>query len=483
MKKLITLLLVIAMVIGLAACGQQNNNNSNTGPKAMTYEEYMAAADEAKVVIEGYVQAYAYSSQYNNVSLFIMDDAGGAYYAYRADCSAEQAKKLAEGIHVRVSGNKGNFKGEIEVQEHCTFEVLDGKKVYPATDVSASLSNYKALEGMMNKKVSVAGLVVENIYDADGEGFAFLYNWDGSGQAGANNDVYFNASYNGVIYNFVVESDEFAEGSDPYVNATRFSVGDVIDIEAFMYWYNGPNMHVSKISVDKASIADTSKGSGVMTYSQYAAAKDDDPVVIEAYIQGMTAYNAQYNNFNAYLSDADGSYYAYRIAAGEDVYKTLSAGDKVRITGYKASYHGMPEVAEGCKIEKLDGYYIAATGNATKDLGKDDALKAIIGRKVIFKGLKVVGSKVEGDANEYPFLYNWNGTGSAGANCDVYFTVEDAGGDRYSVCIESDEQPEGSAAYTAATSLNIGDEIDMVCYIYWYDTPQFHVQDITLLRK
>ena len=482
MKRIITVLLVMSLVLGLAACGQQNNNNSS-GPKAMTYEEYMAAADEAKVVIEGYVQVYAYSAQYNNVNMFIMDDNGGAYYAYRADCSADQAKKLTEGLHVRVSGNKGNFKGEIEIQEHCTFEVLSGTKIYPAADISDSLNNYKALEAMMNQKVAVRGLVVEDIYDGDGKEAAFLYNWDGSGQAGANNDVYFNASYNGVTYNFVVESDEFAEGTDTYVSATRFSVGDVIDIEAFMYWYNGPNMHVSKISVDKASIADTIKGSGVMTYSQYAAAKEDQAVVIEAYIQGMTVYNSQYHNFNAYLSDADGSYFAYRIAASEEVYKSLSVGDKVRITGYKAFYHDMPELAEGCQIEKLDGYYIAPVINATEHFTDTASLKKMIGQKVVFKGLKLVGSKAEGESTEAPFLYNWNGTGSAGANCDVYFTVKISDGEPCTVCIESDEQPEGSAAYTAATSLNLGDEMDLVCFIYWYDGPQFHVQDITLLRK
>ena len=482
MKKIITVLLVMAMVLGLAACGQKNNNNS-AGPTAMTYEEYMAAADEAKVVIEGYVQVYAYSAQYNNVNMFIMDEKGGAYYAYRADCSQEQAKQLAEGIHVRVSGNKGNFKGEIELQEHCTFEILSGNKIFPAADISSSLNNYKALEGMMNQKVGVNGLVVENIYDGDGKEASFLYNWDGSGQAGANNDVYFNASYNGVSYNFVVESDEFKEGTDTYTSATRLNVGDVIDIEAFLYWYNGPNMHVSKIDTVKASIADTIKGDGVMTHSQFTAAKEDQAVVVEGYIQGLTAYNTQYKNFNAYLADAEGSYYAYRIAASEEEYKKLGIGDKVRITGYKAFYHDMPEIAEGCKLELLEGYYVAPTVNVTAKLADTDALKDMIGSRITLKGLKVVPSKVEGDPNDYPFLYNWNGTGSAGANQDVYFMISDAEGKTYSVCIESDEQPEGSAGYTAATGLNLGDEIDLDCFIYWYDGPQFHVQDVRLLRK
>ena len=478
MKKVLSVLLVLAMVFGLAACGGKKNEDT---VKAMTYQEYMAAAEEAKVVVEGYLQGYAYSSQYNNVSMFIQDD-NGAYYAYRADCTAEQAKSLAEGAHVRVTGNKGSFRGEIEVQEHCTFEVLSGTKVYPAADVTASLADNAALQAKMNQKVAVKGLVVENIYDGDGKGASFLYNWDGSGQAGANNDVYFNASSNGKTYNFVVESDEFAEGSDTYKAATALKVGDVIDIEAFMYWYDGPNMHVSKFTTTKASKT-AAKSAGTMSYAEYASAAVDAPVVIEGYVQGITAYNAQYNNFNVYLADEEGSYYAYGVAASQEDYNKITKGALLKIKGFKGAYHDMPEVAQGAAFELLDGYYVAPVVNATDKLGDTEAMKSIIASKVLLKGLTVVASKVQDDPADYPFLYNWNGTGSAGSNSDVYFKVAAADGKEYSIVVESDEQPEGSEVYTAATGLNIGDQIDLTCFIYWYDAPDLHAQSITLLRK
>ena len=99
MKKILALIIAFAMVFALAACGAQNNaSNENANKpeevKALTYSEYLAAGDEAAVVIEGYVQVFAYSKAYGNVSMFIQDD-DGAYYAFRAVCSEDQAAALA----------------------------------------------------------------------------------------------------------------------------------------------------------------------------------------------------------------------------------------------------------------------------------------------------------------------------------------------------------------------------------------------------
>ena len=70
--------------------------------------------------------------------------------------------------------------------------------------------------------------------DADGNDVAFLYNWDGSGSAGNNSDLYFDVSVNGATYTFTVESYLCGEDTDVYKAVTELKVGDVIDLEGIL---------------------------------------------------------------------------------------------------------------------------------------------------------------------------------------------------------------------------------------------------------
>ena len=102
------------------------------------------------------------------------------------------------------------------------------------------------LAAHQNEKVSFKGLTVEAANDA---GDAFLYNWDGSGEAGNNNDLYFNVSDGTNTYTFTVESYLCGEGTDVYTAVTNLKVGDTIDVEGFLYWYNGAQPHVTSVTV------------------------------------------------------------------------------------------------------------------------------------------------------------------------------------------------------------------------------------------
>ena len=76
---------------------------------------------------------------------------------------------------------------------------------------------------------------------------AYLYNYDGSGEEG--DDLYFNASKDGKTYNFVVESYLTDKDSDVYKTVKELKVGDTVDMEGYLYWYEGPNPHIIKVSV------------------------------------------------------------------------------------------------------------------------------------------------------------------------------------------------------------------------------------------
>ena len=92
--------------------------------------------------------------------------------------------------------------------------------------------------------VAFKGMTVEA---ADESGAAFLYSWDGSGQDG--DDLYFNVSANGQTYTFTVESYLCDNTTDVYNAVKNLKVGDTVDMEGFLYWYNGVNPHITSVTV------------------------------------------------------------------------------------------------------------------------------------------------------------------------------------------------------------------------------------------
>ena len=98
-------------------------------------------------------------------------------------------------------------------------------------------------------------MTVEASTDADGNEAAFLYNWDGSGAEGSDSDLYFNASVNGQTFNFVVEyytcdaEGVYGADTDVYEAVRNLQIGDTIDMEGFLYWYEGANPHITSVTV------------------------------------------------------------------------------------------------------------------------------------------------------------------------------------------------------------------------------------------
>lgn len=241
MKKLTALLMAGMMMFGLAACGGEDINAKSEG--VMTYAEYAAAAVDSQVVIEAYVQAK--QSWWDNTATVYLQDGEGAYFAYNMKCSEAEYAKLTTGTKIKVSGYKAEWSGEVEIMDG-TFEIMDGNYVAEATDVT-SLLGKDELIGKQNMFVAFKGMTVEASTDADGNEVAYLYKWDGSGQDG--DDLYFNVSLNGETYQFTVESYLCDNTTDVYAAVKNLKVGDVIDMEGFLYWYEGVNPHITSVVV------------------------------------------------------------------------------------------------------------------------------------------------------------------------------------------------------------------------------------------
>lgn len=207
----------------------------------MTHDEYLAAAVDDEVTIETYVQAK--QSWWEDKATFYTQDKDGAYFIYNMPCSEEDYEKLVPGTKIKVTGYKAEWSGEIEVADVSSFEIEDGEYIAEPLDVTDLLGKDELIDHQ-NELVSFKGMTVEAAgQDADGNDVAYLYNYDGSGSEG--DDLYFNVSLNGETYTFTVESYLCDKDSDVYKAVEALNIGDKIDMEGFLYWYEGVNPHIT----------------------------------------------------------------------------------------------------------------------------------------------------------------------------------------------------------------------------------------------
>ena len=239
MKKLFAA--VLALALALCACAFAEE------AAAMSYADYVAAELESEVTIEAYVQAHQ-SWWEDQITVYAADE-DGAYFLYNMACSEEDAEKLVPGTKIRATGYKTEWSGEVEIAD-ATFEFVDAEPwLAEPVDVTDLLGSDELIE-KMNQLVSFKGMTVEpSKIEGDDTEYAFLYNWDGSGQEGANSDLYFNVSKDGVTYTFTVESYLCGEGTEVYEAVKALEIGQVIDLEGFLYWYNTANPHITAVIV------------------------------------------------------------------------------------------------------------------------------------------------------------------------------------------------------------------------------------------
>jgi hypothetical protein len=278
MKKLTALLLTGALVFSCTACGSSDegqdsgaadtqaagqvteesteaestesgeadaadteaDGSTDSYAELMSYADYVAADLDSPVVVETYVQAK--QSWWDDKATVYTQDEDGAYFLYNMACSEEDYDLLTPGTKIRVSGYKSEWSGEVEIID-ATFEIIDGNYVAPAKDVTDLLGTDELIDSQ-NQFVTFTGMTVEA---ADDNGDVFLYNWDGSGEDGS--DLYFNVSYNGATYTFTVESYLCGPGTDVYEAVKDLNIGDTVDMEGFLYWYEGVNPHITSVTV------------------------------------------------------------------------------------------------------------------------------------------------------------------------------------------------------------------------------------------
>ena len=241
MKKFLAVLMVLCMVLSFVACNKTEPAETTEAPApefdpakksegVMTYAEYDAAALEAEVTIEAYVQAT--QSWWDNKITAYLQDPEGAYFCYEMACSEEDAAKLTAGVKIKVKGYKAAWAGEVEITE-ATFEFVESEKwIAEATDVTALLGTDDLIKHQ-NKFVTFNGLTVSKIEYKNGE---------------PGDDIYVTVSKDGAEYSFCVERYLTAPETDVYKAVGELKAGDIVDIDGFLYWYEGVNTHITAVA-------------------------------------------------------------------------------------------------------------------------------------------------------------------------------------------------------------------------------------------
>ena len=233
MKKIFALMLAMMMVFSLAACGNKEaaDDINAKSEGVMTYAEYAAAALDAEVVIEAYVQAT--QSWWDNKITVYAQDKDGAYFLYEMACSEADAAKLVPGTKIKVTGYKGEWAGEVEIMD-ATFEFAgDATYIAEPMDATALLGKDELIDHQ-NKLVSFKGLTIEGIEYKNGE---------------PGDDIYVTVGLDGNTYDFCVERYLTGPETEVYTTVGTLEVGDVVDVEGFLYWYEGVNTHITAVTV------------------------------------------------------------------------------------------------------------------------------------------------------------------------------------------------------------------------------------------
>jgi len=261
MKKILSLMLVLIMVVAFAACSDETAKTNEpdtdvetpvasdadvetpvasgadveTPAAAMTHADYVAAELDAAVVIETYVQAH--QSWWEDKITVYCQSPDGAYFVYELACSEENAAKLVPGTKIRVTGTKGEWAGEVEVMNG-TFEFVEGGDTYIAEAFDATaLLGTDELIAHQNEYVSFEAMTVSAIEFKNGT---------------PGDDIYVTLLKDGVSYDFCVEVYLTGVDSDVYKAVSALQGGEVINVKGFLYWYEGMNPHITSIELVEA---------------------------------------------------------------------------------------------------------------------------------------------------------------------------------------------------------------------------------------
>lgn len=228
MKKLLTILCTVLMVLAITGCSEKLTDSCPTAKN--NYADFIAAENDTELELLVSVQDHE-SWWDNKVTVYAQDDDGG-YLLYELNCDENTANAMTPGTLIRVKGYKSEWSGELEIVDG-TAEIIAGGcdgKVYDPVDLTNLIGNNAELEKHMNQKASFKNLTVVDFSQEEGS------------------DGYLNVTdANGTAITFVVRRYLTPADSDVAKAVGALQAGDVVDLTTFVYWYEGPEARIIEV--------------------------------------------------------------------------------------------------------------------------------------------------------------------------------------------------------------------------------------------
>ena len=493
MKKLLLVVLALSLVFALASCGLLGNNDceehvdTNKDGKcdvceatvevpctehvdadkngkcdncdaavevekdAMTYAEFAAAAINDEVTVITYVQAKQswWEKDGVGVGTFYTQAEDGAYFIYEMPCSKAEFDALVPGTCIKVTGFKAEWSGEVEIVD-ATFEVVAGKTyVATATEITPDVFAGNDIIAKQNQLVSLNNVFVLS---------APMYKWDGSGSEG--DDIYLTLAVGPEkTITVVVESYLHGNGSEVYEAVEALEIGDMVSIEAFLYWYNGAQPHVNKVVVEDTDF---------MSYSDFAAAALNSEVNVITFVMAKQSWWEK-NGVGVgtfYTQAPDGAFFVYEMPCSKAEFDALVPGTCINVKGFKAEWSGEVEIIDPTyEIVYIPMNYAPEAVDISAAIAAGQDISSLQNQLIAIKDAVVAVAP----------MYKWDGSGSEGDDIYLTLTVGDAS---ITVVVESYLHGNGSAVYEAVEALAVGDTVDIEAFLYWYNGAQPHVNAV-----
>ena len=198
----------------------------------------------------------------------------------------------------------------------------------------------------------------------------------------------------------------------------------------------------------------------IMSYADYMAAELDTEVTVLCYIQATQSWWD--NKITVYAADEDGAYFIYEMACTQEEAEAMTTGAPILVTGTKTAWEGEVEIVDAtfAFVAEMDAF-VAVPKDLT-DLLDSDELINYQNQTVVFKDLTV---------KEISFKNN--------GGDDIYVTLTKDGKD-YNFCVEVYLTGPETEVYTTTAALQVGDVVDIGCFLYWYQSMNPHIIDINV---
>jgi hypothetical protein len=210
-----------------------------------------------------------------------------------------------------------------------------------------------------------------------------------------------------------------------------------------------------------------------MSYAEFAAAALDSPVVVDTYVQDHQSW--WNGTISVYAQDPEGAYFIYNLGCTEEDAEKLTPGRRILVSGYKGEWAGEIEIVDASFVFLEGDPWVAKPVDITHTWGTEDIIK-YQNRLVMFKGVEVKEYSGWADASPGAAVAYKNPEGKTD---DLYFQVS-KNGITYEFCVEYYLRDDSTEVYKNAENLQVGDTVDLVGFLYWYEGPNLHTIGITV---